>query len=146
MNGTYRVFLIAGLIALGALAVACGSSTEAETPASVVQTVPVRTVAVETRDLTETLTLTGSLDPRAHVPVVAEVSARLLKVLSDEGDRVSQGTLVAVLDDTDFRLARDRAVTLPPLALPYSPEFERSLDPGRGERLMRELLRFLSEP
>jgi membrane fusion protein (multidrug efflux system) len=113
MNGTHRFVLIAGVIALsGGLAGACGSSTEAETPAAVVQAVPVRAVAVETRDLTETLTLTGSLDPRAQVPVVAEVSARLLKVLRDEGDRVSQGTLLAVLDDTDFRLARDRANAL----------------------------------
>jgi uncharacterized membrane protein len=39
------------------------------------------------------------------------------------------------------RLARDRFVTLPPLALPYSPEFERSLDPGAGERCMREIAR-----
>jgi len=39
------------------------------------------------------------------------------------------------------RLAGDRFVTLPPLALPYSPEFERSLDPDRGERLLRELAR-----
>jgi RND family efflux transporter MFP subunit len=64
---------------------------------------------VETRDLTETLTLTGTLGPRAQVPVVAEVSARLLRVSRGEGDRVEQGAVLAVLDDTDFRLARDRA-------------------------------------
>jgi uncharacterized membrane protein/Mg-chelatase subunit ChlD len=39
------------------------------------------------------------------------------------------------------RLAKDRFVSLPPLALPYSPEFERSLDPSRGERLLREIAR-----
>lgn len=39
------------------------------------------------------------------------------------------------------RLAKERFVTLPPLALPYSPEFERSLDPGAGERTMREIAR-----
>jgi hypothetical protein len=39
------------------------------------------------------------------------------------------------------RLAGDRVVSLPPLALPYSPEFERSFDPDRGERLLRDLAR-----
>jgi RND family efflux transporter MFP subunit len=113
MNRTYRTYaLTISLAAAAGCLAACGGATEAETTAVVVQTIPVRTVAVETRDLTETLTLTGTLEPRAQVTVPAEVAARLLKVLRNEGDRVSQGTLLAVLDDTDFRLARDRAKAL----------------------------------
>ncbi len=88
---------------------ACSRQTDAESGVEVTRTIPVRTVAVETRNVTETLTLTGTLDPRAVVPVVAEVSARLLSVLRNEGDRVAKGSLLAVLDDIDFRLARDRA-------------------------------------
>jgi membrane fusion protein (multidrug efflux system) len=87
---------------------ACGQ-TEAETSVSTEQKIPVRTATVETRDLTELLTLTGTLDPRAKVMVVAEVPARLLRVLKTEGDRVAQGTVIAVLDETDFKFARDRA-------------------------------------
>jgi RND family efflux transporter MFP subunit len=104
-----RVYPLAvGIAALVAVA-ACGG-TAAETPAAeVVRTIPVRTATVETRDLAETLSLTGTLDPRAEVTVVPEVSARLERVLRNEGDRVSRGQLLAVLDDTDFRLARDRA-------------------------------------
>ncbi len=105
MRRTFQ-FLV---VALGILdASACGR-TEAEAPAIVEQKVPVRTATVETRDLTETLTLTGTLDPRAQVKAVAEVSARLLRVMNNDGDRVAQGAVLAVLDDTDFRLARDRA-------------------------------------
>lgn len=40
-----------------------------------------------------------------------------------------------------IRLAGNRHLTLPPLALPYSPEFERALDPEAGERLLREVAR-----
>lgn len=36
-------------------------------------------------------------------------------------------------------LADGRALPLPPLVLPYSPEFERSPDPQRGERLLRRI-------
>ena len=89
---------------------ACGG-TEAETPVAVetVRSIPVRTATVQTRDLAETLSLTGTLDPRAQVTVVPEISARLERVLKNEGDRVARGQLLAVLDDADFRLARDRA-------------------------------------
>jgi len=97
------------LLIFTAVASACSGRTAAEPIVATEQKLPVRTSTVETRDLTETLTLTGSLEPRAQVPVVAEVAARLMRVLKDEGDRVAQGAVIAVLDDTDFRLARDRA-------------------------------------
>jgi membrane fusion protein (multidrug efflux system) len=99
-------------LGLGSAAAACGSGTEAETAVVTEQKIPVRTATVETRDLTEMLTLTGTLDPRAKVLVVSEVPARLLRVLKTEGDRVVEGTVLAVLDETDFRLSRDRAKAL----------------------------------
>jgi membrane fusion protein (multidrug efflux system) len=74
-----------------------------------VRSIPVRTATVQTRDLAETLSLTGTLDPRSQVTVVPEISARLVQALRNEGDRVARGQLLAVLDDADFRLARDRA-------------------------------------
>jgi membrane fusion protein (multidrug efflux system) len=99
------------LVLLTAAAAACGR-TQAETASAATETVrniPVRTATVETRDLAETLSLTGTLDPRSEVTVVPEISARLERVLRSEGDRVARGQLLAVLDDADFRLARDRA-------------------------------------
>ena len=68
-----------------------------------------RTAAVEKRDLPEDVVLTGTLKPRAQVQVVAEVPARLLRVLREEGARVAKGDVLAVLDETDYRLANDRA-------------------------------------
>jgi len=99
------------LMLAAAAAAACGG-TEAETTSAAVETersLPVRTATVETRDLAETVALTGTLDPRSEVTVVPEISARLERVLRSEGDRVTRGQLLAVLDDADFRLARDRA-------------------------------------
>ena len=61
------------------------------------------------RDLADDVVLTGTLRPRAQVQVVAEVPARLLRVLKDEGARVAKGEVLAVLDETDYRLAHDRA-------------------------------------
>jgi len=100
------------LLALASAGAAACSGTEAETPAAAVETVrsiPVRTATVQTRDLAETLALTGTLDPRSQVTVVPEITARLERVLHNEGDRVTRGQLLATLDDADFRLSRDRA-------------------------------------
>lgn len=38
-----------------------------------------------------------------------------------------------------LKLEGPRTITLPPIALPYSPEFEASPDPARGERLLRRI-------
>lgn len=104
------------LIAVLVGAAACSRAQTEPAAEAAAPAVPVRTAVVETHDLKETLALTGTLNPRAQVPVVAEVSARLLKVLRNEGDRVRQGELLAVLDDIDFRLARDRAKAMLDLA------------------------------
>ena len=103
-----RAYLL--LLTLATVGTAGCSGTEAETPAvETMRSIPVRTATVQTRDLAETLSLTGTLDPRSEVTVVPEISARLERVLKTEGDRVARGQLIAVLDDADFRLARDRA-------------------------------------
>jgi RND family efflux transporter MFP subunit len=89
--------------------VACSGGSRADTNAAAPRGVPVRTTTVQARDLVEQIVLTGTLKPRAQVQVVAEVQARLLRVLRDEGARVAKGETLAVLDDTDYRLASDRA-------------------------------------
>ena len=77
-----------------------GRTADTEAPRGIA----VRTATVEKRDLPEHIVLTGTLKPRAQVQVVAEVPARLLRVLRDEGARVGKGEVLAVLDDTDYRL------------------------------------------
>ena len=88
---------------------ACGGEPRASAAAPAPRGVPVRTAAVETRDLDETLVLAGTLRPRAQVELVAEVQARLVRVVKDEGARVAAGELLAVLDATDYRLSNERA-------------------------------------
>lgn len=110
-------FFVLGFAALvGTVACGVADSNTSAAAAETARAVPVRTAIVQTRDLAETLLLTGTLDPRAEVTVVPEVSARLVRVLRNEGDSVSRGQLLAVLDDADFRLARDRAAATLELA------------------------------
>jgi RND family efflux transporter MFP subunit len=95
---------LAGLLALAG----CSTGSRADV-APTPRGLPVRTAAVEARDIDETLSLAGTLRPRAQVELVAEVQARLLRVLKDEGARVAQGEPLALLDPTDYRLNNDRA-------------------------------------
>jgi multidrug efflux pump subunit AcrA (membrane-fusion protein) len=102
-------FLVAPLAAVLASSLAgCGGDVQTAVPEQS-RSVPVRTARVESRDLDRTVLLTGTLRPRSQVQVVAEVRARLLRILKDEGARVSQGETLAILDATDYRLAHDRA-------------------------------------
>jgi RND family efflux transporter MFP subunit len=91
------------------LAAGWATACRHEAPAPVARAVPVRTVPAETRDLDEVLEATGTLRPRAQVQLTAEVAARLVRVLRDEGASVREGDVLAVLDDTDYRLTLDRA-------------------------------------
>ena len=88
---------------------ASGSACRKAATTTVSPGVPVRTAKAERRDLENTLFVTGTLRPRAQVQLVAEVSARLMRVLRDEGARVAKGEVLAELDDTDYRLGLDRA-------------------------------------
>lgn len=131
MNTTVR-----SLAALAASFLLVGCSSSAKT-ASIDKPrgVPVRTAAVESRDLDESLVLTGTLRPRAQVQVVAEVQARLLKVLRDEGARASAGETLAVLDDTDYRLAHDRVRAA--LALAEANRTHAMAESERAENLLK---------
>ncbi|HET8668724.1 MAG TPA: efflux RND transporter periplasmic adaptor subunit, partial [Terriglobales bacterium] len=71
--------------------------------------IPVQTATVRQESIAEELVLTGTLKPQAEVQLVSEVSARLMRLIRDEGAPVRKGDIVAILDDTDARLARERA-------------------------------------
>ncbi len=103
-----RLLTLTLIVALHLLA-SCGDRPTADAASAPPRGIPVRTATVEARDLDETLVLSGTLKPRAQVQVVAEVAARLERVLRDEGAFVSRGETLALLDETDYRLARDRA-------------------------------------
>jgi RND family efflux transporter MFP subunit len=105
VNERVFVLLLLGGAALASGACAGGRSAQTTSARALV----VRTATVEQRDLPEDLVVSGTLRPRAQVLVVAEVAARLSRLERDEGASVREGERLAVLDDTDYRLARDRA-------------------------------------
>lgn len=64
-----------------------------------------RTVPVRRGDLTVKVSETGTLEPTRQVEVKSRVGGRVLRIYVREGDRVSPGTLIALVDPTE--VARD---------------------------------------
>jgi HlyD family secretion protein len=63
----------------------------------------VRIAKVTARELVETVSAPGELDPEVKVDVSAEVSARILEIPFREGATVRQGEVIVKLDDRDLQ-------------------------------------------
>jgi len=60
-------------------------------------------------DLRVTITATGTLSARDTVPVGAEISGRVIRVLVDYNDKVEPGQLLAEIDPEQYRARREDA-------------------------------------
>ncbi len=110
MKSKLSIFGLLILAAIAGTTAGCGrTSASGGKDATEVRAIPVRTTSVEQKNITEELSLTGTLKPQAQVQVVSEVPARLIRLLRDEGASVRKGDVIAVLDDTDARLSKERA-------------------------------------
>ncbi len=63
----------------------------------------VRIAKIEERELVETVSAPGELDPEIKVDVSAEVSARILEIPFREGATVRKGEVIVKLDDRDVQ-------------------------------------------
>ena len=66
--------------------------------------VPVRVAEAKTRSVFRGVETVGTLMPDTEVVVSAEVSGPLARVLAEEGDRVKRGDVLAVVEETEYRL------------------------------------------
>ena len=102
-----RLFWLAAMIALLISTIACSSrpsivSGADSTPGD---PVTVSTVPAQQRDLTDRLTLTGTITPYEQVTVYAKATGYLKYLKVDIGDRVKQGDLLAQLDIPEMATA-----------------------------------------
>ena len=67
------------------------------------------TAPVVRMDLMQTVSATGTVQPRDSVEVSSKITARIKEVLVQENDEVRAGQTVAILDGKDFEAKRDQA-------------------------------------
>jgi RND family efflux transporter MFP subunit len=110
---------------------ACGKEEKASAP----EVRPVRTVTVAQEAASETLTLTGEIQPRYQADIGFRVAGKILERPVDVGTEVGKGELLARLDSQQFR--QDVAVAKADVAAANA-EVERS---RAQEFRQRELLK-----
>ena len=97
--------LMASLIA--ALASGCGVGEASITPDSEIRAatpIPVETALPSRVDILATYETTSTIASDADAPAVAKVGGEVVSLLVEEGDRVSQGQVLAELDGERLRL------------------------------------------
>jgi HlyD family secretion protein len=110
-----RKFLIVVAVVLGLLVVGlvvAGPSALAFMPSFGAggKALPVRIATTTKRELVETVSAPGELDPEIKVDVSAEVSARILELPFREGATVRQGEVIVKLDDRDLKASLDAQI------------------------------------
>jgi len=102
MQTRTKVIIAVAIVALLSVAAVLGSTNGRA------RGVPVRTEAVDTRDLVATVTASGNVRARRKVDISSDISARVSQLLVDEGQDVEQGQILLRLDPSRYQAALDR--------------------------------------
>ena len=107
IRGILILLLAAAVVSLaGCRNKGAGTAVKAESMA-----LPVKTIPVQAQSLPLTVAVTGTLVSNVAVDVKAETTGRLLKFSKQEGEAVSAGEVVAVVDDENYRISVRQAET-----------------------------------
>lgn len=96
-----RLFLLA---LMAGLAACQGDNKDANAEEAANNAVPVEVAPVARRSISASYEGTATLEPESEAQVAAKVNGVLLKLMVEEGDRVTQGQVLAKLDDEIPRL------------------------------------------
>ena len=97
------LWLILGVVALVLLAVAASAFRDRKAE------VEVAAVRKPVNGPAGVLNASGYITPRRRATIAAKITGRVTSVMFDEGTRVTEGQLLATLDDSDARRALDSA-------------------------------------
>lgn len=99
----------AALAACGGSGAGASASKSAGAKAEPVRQIAVRVAAVETRNVSRSVDVTGSLAPDDTVNIVSEVPGRIASIKVDFGQTVRKGDVIAEIDRQEYQLQLDRA-------------------------------------
>lgn len=106
MRKFFTVALII-VIVLGGLAMAMKARAPKKPPLTTQQTwaqqgIPVQTAVISRGDMEQTVEVTGDINALDRVTLSAKIAGRVAQVTAREGDRVSRGQIIVVLDQQDL--------------------------------------------
>ena len=107
LKGKKKKWLILALVAVAAGGLA--TSKLLNTPKAAAADTTYTTAAVETRDITNSLSSSGTLQPADSYTVTTLVSAEILSDTFEEGDEVTEGQLLYTLDSSNASSSQTQA-------------------------------------
>lgn len=116
---------------------ACSSQQSSETvQEETFGAAPVKLFKVKRQQVSEKLNFTGLIEPLKKINITPDISGKIDKIYVDEGDRVSQGQLLAELDTRAIKLQLNQAEAAVAVAEANYKDAQRNMD--RMERLRKE--------
>jgi RND family efflux transporter MFP subunit len=137
-SNTHRP-LIVGLVAAVALAAAVSCSKTGDQAAALADTfgaAPVKVFKVRRERITEKITYTGTLEALTKINITPEVGGKIARIHVQEGDRVSQGQLLAELETESIRLQLRQAEA--GVAVAEASQADALRNKERMDRLIKE--------
>jgi len=131
--------LIVGLVAAVALAAAVSCSKTGDQAAALADTfgaAPVKVFKVRRERITEKITYTGTLEALTKINITPEVGGKIARIHVQEGDRVSQGQLLAELETESIRLQLRQAEA--GVAVAEASQADALRNKERMDRLIKE--------
>ena len=106
-----RLPLLATIILALALAAGCDPPAQADGAGGNGQSpgTPVAAVEIQPRDLSRTLSASGTVEPRVRIRLASRTTGTVDRVLVEVGDAVEQGDVLAELDVSEERAELERA-------------------------------------
>ena len=95
MKKKILIFGSIGVVAIALLVMSLMSDNEAK--------VTVTSAEVESRDIVEIVSASGSVEPKTKVNITAQINGEIVRLAVKEGDPVSTGDLLIVLDTVQLR-------------------------------------------
>ena len=102
-SGKRWIWIVVAVLAIAFVAVAASAYLNRKTE------VEVATAGKPSNGPAGVLNASGYITPRRRATIAAKITGRVTGVFFDEGTRVSEGQLLATLDDSDVRRALDAA-------------------------------------
>jgi RND family efflux transporter MFP subunit len=126
MNRRYYLLLLTTLLGFLITLTNCKPPTKAQSATE--KTTAATISIVEVKDITIYRELSGVLVPKNEVNVIPKAAGEVRSVVAEVGDKVFNGTPLAYIEDTDYKLGLDQAKAAKKLAEASLNQSERDLE------------------
>ncbi len=116
-----KLYVFVTAILLSLIPLQCSSDGSPSQENEVAKGIPVQTMKLEPRPFSEYLQLTGTLEARNRIKIIAEEAGSLQKIIRDKGSIVREGDTLAIIENKIIQASYNEArATLNQAELDYS--------------------------